>query len=71
MEIKVNGFEVQSLDITKLKSQEIRFATLQDIETNTLIKTHLGEGKIEKLSINLSSRVCDATLKYETTDEKQ
>lgn len=34
-----------------------------------LVRTGLGDGQIEKMSINLSSRVAKTTLKYDTYDE--
>jgi hypothetical protein len=36
-----------------------------------LVRTGLGDGQIEKMSINLSSRVAKTTLKYDTYDEPE
>ena len=52
--------------IKKLKTQDIRFPLLYDIDLNKLVRTTLGDGIIGKLSINLSSRNANATLKYDT-----
>ena len=37
-----------------------------DPDMNQLIKTGLGNGQIEKMSINLSSRMAKTTLRYAT-----
>lgn len=62
----INGTDITALGIKKLKTQSIRFPLLHDIDLNQLIKTTLGNGVIDKLSINLSSRNANATLKYDT-----
>ena len=63
---RINGADMTALGIKKLKTQGIRFPLLHDIDLNKLIKTTLGDGVIDKLSINLSSRNANATLKYDT-----
>lgn len=62
----INGVPGVALGIKKLKKQTLRFPTLTDPNLYQLIKTNLGNGAIEKLSINLSSRNANATLKYDT-----
>ncbi len=51
--------------VKKLLSQSIQFPVLNDPAPMQLIKTNIGNGTIEKLSINLSSRNVNATLSYE------
>lgn len=51
--------------VKKLKIQEIRFPALQDPNPINLIKTSLGDGTIQKISINLQSRNANAVLMYE------
>lgn len=51
--------------VKKLLSQNIQFPVLNDPAPMQLIKTNIGNGTIEKLSINLSSRNVNATLSYE------
>lgn len=63
---RINGTDMTALGIKKLKTQGIKFPLLHDIDLNQLIKTTLGNGVIDKLSINLSSRNANATLKYDT-----
>ena len=63
---KINGVQMVAQGIKKLKEQTIRFPVLTDPDLVELVKTNLGNGVIEKLSINLSSRNANATLKYDT-----
>ena len=62
----INGEQMMAQGIKKLKEQTIRFPVLTDPDLVELVKTNLGNGVIEKLSINLSSRNANATLKYDT-----
>lgn len=62
----INGQQKQARGVKKLKNQEIRFPVLNDPNLVQLVKTNLGNGVIEKLSVNLSSRNANATLKYDT-----
>ena len=63
---EINGVQMVAQGIKKLKNQTIRFPVLNDPDLVELVKTNLGNGVIEKLSINLSSRNANATLKYDT-----
>ena len=62
----INGEQMMAQGIKKLKNQSIRFPVLNDPDMVELVKTNLGNGTIEKLSVNLSSRNANATLKYDT-----
>jgi hypothetical protein len=62
----INGVQMTAQGIKKLKNQTIRFPLLNDPDLVELVKTNLGNGTIEKLSVNLSSRNANATLKYDT-----
>lgn len=55
-----------AIGVKKLKTQQIKFPMLYDPNLFNLIKTSLGNGTIQKLSINLSSRNANATLRYDT-----
>ncbi len=61
-----NGEQETAKGIKKLKNQNVSFPALYDPEMVQLIKTQLGNGTIQKISINLSSRNAKATLKYDT-----
>lgn len=61
-----NDSEITVLGIKQAKKQKVKFPMLDDPDTNTLIETQIGNGTIEKLSINLQSRMIDVELKYDT-----
>ena len=63
---EINGEQMYASGIKKLKNQTLRFPVLNDPNLVRLVKTNLGNGTIEKLSVNLSSRNANATLKYDT-----
>lgn len=62
----INGEQGMAYGLQKGKTQTLRFPCYQDPNLLNLIKTNLGNGKIGKISINLSSRSGEATLKYDT-----
>ena len=63
---EINGVQMTAFGVKKLKNQTISFPVLTDPDLVELVKTNLGNGMIQKLSINLSSRNANATLKYDT-----
>lgn len=63
---KMNGILQQAQGVKKLKTQTINFPARTDPDTLQLIKTNLGNGTIQKMSLNLSSRNANTTLKYDT-----
>lgn len=63
---EINGVAKVALGVKKLKTQTIRFPVAQDPDLVKLIKTNLGNGVIDKISVNLSSREANATLRYDT-----
>lgn len=65
----VDGIAKVARGIKKLKTQDVVFQLVDEPDLNKLIKTGLGNGKIDKLSINLSSRKVNATLKYDTEQQ--
>lgn len=65
-EYSINGNRYIATGIKKLKNQTLRFPVLNDPDLVQLVKTRLGNGAIEKLSVNLSSRNANTTLKYDT-----
>lgn len=64
--VEINGVEQVVQGIKKLKTQTIKFPVLKEPDMFNLIKTGLGNGTIQKMSVNLSSRNADTTLKYDT-----
>lgn len=66
LDYSINGEAKVALGVKKLKSQEVSFPALIEPDLVNLIKTNLGNGTIEKLSITLLSRFAKATLRYDT-----
>ena len=63
---KYNGVQEAAEGIKKLKTQTLEFPVYTDPDTLQLIRTNLGDGTIQKMSINLLSRKAKTTLKYVT-----
>ena len=63
---EINGNQMFATGIKKLKNQTLSFPAYTDPDLVQLIKTNLGNGVVEKLSVNLSSRNATVTLKYDT-----
>lgn len=61
----INGVPHQAVGIKRTKTQTITFPVINDPNPMQLVKTELGNGAIQKISINLSSRNANATLVYE------
>lgn len=64
--VEINGVQQIVQGIKKLKTQTIKFPVLTEPNLTNLIKTELGNGVIQKMSVNLSSRNANTTLKYDT-----
>lgn len=64
--VEINGVRQAVQGIKKLKTQTIKFPVLTEPDMFNLIKTGLGNGTIQKMSVNLSSRNANTTLKYDT-----
>ena len=62
----INGNNETALGVKRLKTQTLKFPAHTDPDTLRLIKTNLGNGTIQKMSVNLSSRIANTTLKYDT-----
>lgn len=63
---EINNRQYRAYGIKKLKTQTVKFPVLVEPDMFNLIKTGLGEGTIQKMSVNLSSRNANTTLKYDT-----
>ncbi len=62
----INGVQMSAIGTKRLKIQSINFPSGTDPDVQELVRTELGNGIIEKMSVNLSSRNVSATLKYDT-----
>lgn len=64
--VSINGSEVYAYGIERKKKQTFSFPANDDPNPMQLIKTYIGNGQVDKLSVNLCSRNIKATLKYDT-----
>lgn len=63
--IKVNVLGNQyAIDIKKCMKQTIEFPTENDLDELKLVKTFLGNGKIDEISINIDTRMAKVNLLY-------
>ena len=62
----MNNEPTTAISIEKNKKQTVQYPSVDDPDVNKLIKTYLGNGQIDKISINLSSRMNKIVLKYDT-----
>ena len=66
-DVEIAGVAQDVQGTKKLKTQNnVKFPVLYDPDLMKLVKTELGNGTIQKMVINLSSRNANATLKYDT-----
>lgn len=64
--ISVNGEETTANGMSRKAKQTIVFPSdAVDVNTNKLVKTLVGFGEFQQLSLNLSSRTIKATLRYD------
>ena len=65
--IEINGTATTADGIQRSKKQEVTFpAGNNDPDVLQLVKTKMGKGEYDKISLNLSSRMAKVTLKYDT-----
>lgn len=65
-EVKINGSTYYANGIERKKKQTLNFPMFADPNPIQLVKTYIGNGEIDKMSINLLSRSAKTTLKYDT-----
>lgn len=64
--VSINGSEVYAYGIERKKKQTFSFPAIDEPNPMQLIKTYIGNGQVDKLSVNLHSRSIKTTLKYDT-----
>lgn len=65
--MKINGVQMSALSIQRGKEQEVVVPVESNIpDPMKIVKTSLGNGQIESFSLNLSSRMAEAKLRYDT-----
>lgn len=60
-----NGNAITAQGVKRSKQQSVSFPVLYDIDPMNLIRTEIGDGAIEKISINFVSRECSVELCYD------
>lgn len=67
-EVKINDSEESLLvNISRKKIQEnLKFPSTQDPNPISVVKTFIGEGLIQKMQVNLFSRIVNVTLQHDT-----
>lgn len=70
--VKVNGTTMTSKGIQRMKKQQIPMPMYYYDDGNfvRLVKTSIGNGEVERASINLSSRTTKFNLRYDTTTQQ-
>lgn len=63
---EINGNTIFASGVERKKKQNINFPTTGTPNPMQLIKTEIGAGQIDKMSINLHSRSAKTTVKYDT-----
>lgn len=66
VKVIINNSEYYAQGVERKKKQTLSFPVYEDVNPINLIKTFIGNGQIEKMSINLHSRMSKTTLKYDT-----
>ena len=62
----INEAQEYARGIERKKKQTVNFPSIDDPDPMQLIKTPMGMGQIEKISVNLCSRMNKTTVKYDT-----
>jgi hypothetical protein len=65
-QVEINGSTYYANGIERKKKQTLSFPVYDDPNPLELVKTYIGNGEIDKMSINLCSRSAKTTLKYDT-----
>ncbi len=65
-DVEINGSSAYVRGVERKKKQTLNFPVVSDINPVQLIKTYIGNGEIDKMSVNLSSLMAKTTLKYDT-----
>lgn len=64
-QVKINGIQ-RGVETDRKRKQTLSFPVFGEFDPMELVNTHLGYGQIDKISLNLHSRMSKTTLKYDT-----
>jgi hypothetical protein len=68
--IEIGDVQQTASGIQRNRQQTISFPADVDMDMMQLVKTHIGNGEIDKAEVNLSSRQAKVQLKYDTYDRE-
>jgi hypothetical protein len=64
--VTINEISQDAEGIKRTKRQKVKYPSIGDPEPMKLIKTDIGDGQIQKISVNLSSGMNEIELRYDT-----
>ena len=64
--VEINGSSTHVYGVERKKKQTVTYPSIDDPDPMKLVKTAIGNGQINKISINLYSRMNKVTLMYDT-----
>lgn len=64
-QLTINGSPTRAVSVSRNKTSDATFPAHDDPDPLKLIRTNIGDGIVDKMSINLSSRTARITVKYE------
>lgn len=65
-DVTIGGFDMQAISTSRKKKQTVKYPYIGNVDTTKLVKTFIGNGQISKLSVNLTTRINEAELVYDT-----
>lgn len=67
--LRINGETVEAESVARHKEQTVNYPSADDPDPLKLVRTEIGDGHAEKLTLTLSSRNVKATLRYDTEQQ--
>lgn len=64
--VEINGSSMNAYGVERKKKQTVTYPSIDDPDPMKLVKTAIGNGQINKISISLHSRMNKVTLMYDT-----
>ena len=64
--VTINGQDLTLSQTSREKEQDVTFPCPEDPDVYSLVRTGIGDGQIQKASINMQSRMAEMTLIYDT-----
>ena len=64
--VTINDTDMTMSQTSRQRKQKVKFPSATELDVQKLVKTYLGNGQVEKITLNLCSRINEVTLKYDT-----